>query len=88
MTVTAQNNQAVDTCECRHACRCHFLGTVVDASTNEPLPFATIKVINPEKLTLADEHGHFAITNLWERLIELEVTYTGYKPFHTPPLQQ
>jgi hypothetical protein len=40
-------------------------------------------VINPEKLTLADEHGHFAITNLWERLIELEVTYTGYKPFHT-----
>ncbi len=51
----------------------------MDRETNEPLPFANVKVHNKTNGTSANENGEFQLKNICLCEIELEITYTGYK---------
>ncbi|MEQ6168921.1 TonB-dependent receptor [Ekhidna sp. MALMAid0563] len=65
-------------------------GRVLDIDTNEPLPFATIKIKNSSLGAVADESGEFEITNICLDEVDLEVRFLGYKTvvhhhdFHHP----
>ena len=52
-------------------------GKVVNYINNEPLPFATIKVVNTGEGVIADSLGFYRI-NLPAGLYNLEVSYTGF----------
>ncbi|MBK7936427.1 MAG: carboxypeptidase-like regulatory domain-containing protein [Lewinellaceae bacterium] len=53
-------------------------GTVIDALTNEPLAFATIRVEDLGLGTTSDEEGHFGL-ELREPATRLKVSYIGYQ---------
>ncbi|MFN3840245.1 MAG: TonB-dependent receptor [Cyclobacteriaceae bacterium] len=57
-------------------------GTVLDAETREPLPFASIKQIHSQKGTTTDEFGNFsiAIETGTDWTLPLEISYVGYLP--------
>ncbi|MCB9281378.1 MAG: TonB-dependent receptor [Lewinellaceae bacterium] len=54
-------------------------GTVADAATNEPIPFANILVLDTETGATTDIDGHFEITGLTPGLYALRATYVGYQ---------
>ncbi|MEQ8627849.1 TonB-dependent receptor [Ekhidna sp.] len=65
-------------------------GRVLDIDTNEPLPFATVKIKNSSLGAVADESGAFEIKNICQDEVDLEVRFLGYKTvvhhhdFHHP----
>lgn len=54
-------------------------GLIKDIATDEPLPFATIKIMGTEKGAISDNSGYFEIQNICEKEVHLEVRYLGYK---------
>ncbi len=54
-------------------------GKVIDAVSNEPIPFANIIILNTEKGTSSDIDGNFVISNLQPGLYTLQATSVGYK---------
>ena len=59
-------------------------GTVVDFSTNQPIPYATIIIKNnQETLTggITDDEGNFQINNIPLQIFTLEVQFMGYQSF-------
>ena len=56
-------------------------GTVSDAKTNEPLPFATVYVAGTTQGTLTDSTGRFRLANLPVGLLRLAVSGVFQKPF-------
>ena len=58
-----------------------FEGTIVDAQTNEPLPFATI-YINKERSTIANADGDFVFKADSSDVVRF--TYVGYQTKHVP----
>ncbi len=54
-------------------------GTVTDALTNAPIPFATIFVLNANKGATTDENGNFALTELTPGLYDLRASFLGYR---------
>ncbi|MEP0987207.1 TonB-dependent receptor [Ekhidna sp.] len=65
-------------------------GRVLDIDTNEPLPFATIKVLDTNLGAVADDQGQFEILAICQDEIDLEIRFLGYKTvvhhhdFHHP----
>ena len=57
-------------------------GTVLDAETREPLPFATVRQLHSQKGTTTDEYGNFTIAVEAEadKTLPLEISYLGYLP--------
>ncbi|MCE1201952.1 MAG: TonB-dependent receptor [Bacteroidia bacterium] len=53
-------------------------GRVVDATNNEPLPFANVIIIGTNTGATTDFDGRFIITGLRPGFITLEATYVGY----------
>lgn len=53
-------------------------GKVIDASTNEPLPFANIYIIENGRGTTTDQSGEFKI-NLKPKVFTLQVSFVGYR---------
>jgi outer membrane receptor for ferrienterochelin and colicins len=55
-------------------------GMVLDAHTREPLPFATVRLLNTDKGTSTDEQGNFSLT--WtdggEKSAVIQISYVGY----------
>lgn len=53
-------------------------GKVIDHSTNQPIPFASVAVMNSNKGTQSDVDGNFKITNLPPQSYQLKVSAVGY----------
>mgnify|MGYP002623991678 CR=1 FL=1 len=56
-----------------------FYGTVIDASTGDPIPYAAIKYIGTSEGRSTDLDGKFVLPIL-NNYNKFEVTYLGYKP--------
>ncbi len=56
-------------------------GKVVDATTNEPVPFASVVIWNTTIGAMTDFDGNFLFTGLKPGFVEVRVSYVGYKPY-------
>lgn len=54
-------------------------GIVINASNNEPIPFANIVVVDKDLGTTTDFDGKFTITNIKAGFVQLQVSYIGFK---------
>ncbi|WP_370090574.1 TonB-dependent receptor [Ekhidna sp.] len=54
-------------------------GQVLDIDTNEPLPFATVKILGTQNGAVSDANGSFQIEKVCKEEIDLEVRFLGYK---------
>ena len=75
-----------------HPCKISIKGQVFAIDTQEPLPFATIKILKSNLGTITNEKGEFIIDNICENEIDIEIRFLGYKTFvhhhdahHTDP---
>lgn len=55
-------------------------GKVVDAISNEPLPYADVDIPELETGTSTDDNGDFTIAELPAGMYSIEVRYLGYEP--------
>lgn len=55
-------------------------GQVVDITTGEALPFASVFIPALQRGVRSDNHGFFSLTDLPQRQVSVEVTFIGYKP--------
>ncbi len=71
-------------------CKEVVTGVILDIDTGEPLPYATVRILNSENGTIANEKGEFRLANICEEEIDLEIRFLGYKTlihhhdFHHP----
>lgn len=56
-------------------------GTVVDATTNEPVPFASVVIWNTTIGAMTDFDGNFLFTGIKPGFAEVRVSSVGYKPY-------
>ncbi len=61
------------------SCDFEVKGQVIDLETNEPLPFATIKIVGSEKGVICGTDGRFRIADICDEEVDLEIQYVGYK---------
>lgn len=65
-------------------------GKILDLDTNQPLPYATVKLLDTSLGAIADEAGNFSIEKVCEDEVDLEIRFLGYKTlihhhdFHHP----
>ncbi|SET45385.1 TonB-dependent receptor domain-containing protein [Hymenobacter actinosclerus] len=64
-------------------------GTVIDAATRQPVPYATVVLLSPATGkpvdgTSADESGKFSIPRLRAGTYTVQVSFIGYKNFEKP----
>ncbi|WP_019948893.1 TonB-dependent receptor domain-containing protein [Hymenobacter aerophilus] len=64
-------------------------GTILDAGTKQPVPYATVVLLSPATGkpadgTSADENGKFSIPRLRAGTYTLQVSFIGYKNFEKP----
>lgn len=57
-------------------------GIVLDAETNEPLPFASVIITGTETGTSTDEDGNFYILHVLPGTYILEISSIGYQPLY------
>ncbi|MEM9858729.1 MAG: TonB-dependent receptor [Bacteroidota bacterium] len=60
-------------------CDKQITGSVLDINTKEPLPFATVRILNSDKGVITNEKGVFTLTNICEEEVDLEARFLGYK---------
>lgn len=60
-------------------CAYKIEGTVLDAETRQPIPFATIKVKGTQRGTVADKDGQFLLDKLCRKEYTLLCSSVGYK---------
>ncbi len=58
-------------------------GQVVDATTNEPVPFASVVIWNTTIGAMTDFDGNFTFTGLKPGFVEVRASSVGYKPYIT-----
>jgi hypothetical protein len=58
-------------------------GQVVDATTNEPVPFASVVIWNTTTGAMTDFDGNFLFTGVNPGFVEVRVSSVGYKPYIT-----
>ncbi len=56
-------------------------GQVVDATTNEPVPFASVVIWNTTTGAMTDFDGNFSFTGVKPGFVELRVSSVGYKTY-------
>ena len=56
-------------------------GSVIDAASGAPLPFANVILVGAPMGATADEEGHFFILNLPPGTYTLQATHVGYAPY-------
>ncbi len=56
-------------------------GKVVDATTNEPVPFASVVIWNTTIGAMTDFDGNFLFTGIKPGFAEVRVSSVGYKPY-------
>jgi len=62
-------------------------GKVIDATNNEPLPFANVVVKGTTIGTTTDFDGDFVITGLQPGFVTLQATYVGYRNTESAEIQ-
>ncbi|HNX65743.1 MAG TPA: TonB-dependent receptor [Bacteroidales bacterium] len=62
-------------------------GRVVNANTNEPIPLASVLILNTTAGTMTDNDGYFTISGIKPGYIEVRVTSVGFTPFISEPVQ-
>jgi hypothetical protein len=62
-------------------------GKIVNALTNEALPFATVQVVGTTKGAQTDESGVYEITGLDAKLYAIKVTFVGFKDIEVFEIQ-
>jgi hypothetical protein len=62
-------------------------GKVVDAISNEPLPFASVLIKELQEGTSTDENGEFKIENLPPGLYTIQAKYLGYQTKQIPEVR-
>lgn len=66
--------------ECEKDCSCSISGLVLDASTGEPIPYASVQVSNgSQKGGLTNESGKFLIDGLCHTEYDIAISHVGYK---------
>lgn len=58
-------------------------GQVVDATSNEPVPFASVVIWNTTTGAMTDFDGNFTFTGVKPGFVELRISSVGYKPYVT-----
>ena len=61
-------------------CDLVFSGTVTDEHDGTPLSYANVYLVEPERSTIADGDGHFALTQLCPGTFTLRVAHLGCEP--------
>ena len=56
-------------------------GRVIDASSNEPVPFASVVIWNTTVGAMTDFDGNFLFTGVKPGYVELRASSVGYKPY-------
>ncbi|MDJ1479741.1 TonB-dependent receptor [Cytophagaceae bacterium YF14B1] len=61
----------------------HITGTVIDSTTKEPVPFATVALINPATKkpvdgAVCDDKGKFTLAKVSEGSFALQISFIGY----------
>lgn len=59
--------------------RASLSGNIIDAISNQPLPFVNVLVSGTSTGTVTDENGHFVLNNLQPGFIRLEASFVGYR---------
>jgi TonB-dependent SusC/RagA subfamily outer membrane receptor len=59
-------------------------GTVLDAKSGEPIPSATVQIVELQRGTATDIDGNYSITNLPTGSYTLRASFVGYQVFETP----
>lgn len=62
-----------------NTCNRIISGQVLDRTTEEPLPYATVTLTGTERGSVTDLNGFFEIDNICEEEVHLEVRFIGYK---------
>ena len=60
-------------------CDYKVTGRVLDIDSKEPLPYATVTILNSTNGVVSDEEGNFVLTNICTEEIGLEARFIGYK---------
>lgn len=55
-------------------------GSVQDAESGEPLPYATIRILGTDRYVVANEQGDFSLLQIPASGANIEITYLGYQP--------
>ena len=63
----------------QNECKGIITGKILDKSTNEPLPFATVKILKTSNGAISDETGNFQLTEVCDKEVDFEVRFLGYK---------
>jgi len=58
---------------------CTVSGKVLDSKTGKPLPFAVVKFVEINRVTIADENGEFTMSDICPGTYRIEVYYVGYE---------
>ncbi|MDE7496089.1 MAG: carboxypeptidase-like regulatory domain-containing protein, partial [Muribaculaceae bacterium] len=58
----------------------NIIGRVIDASTEEGLPFSTVKLSPESKGVVADSLGYFIFNDIQVGRYDVEASYVGYAP--------
>ncbi len=74
-------------------CTYSLQGQIFDAVTKEPIPFASVRILDTTKGVISEESGEFLITGICNEDFVLEITHLGYKktthhhdPSHEDPI--
>ena len=63
----------------------YMRGRVIDANTTEPIPFATVALLDAQNVavygTLTDDNGKFEFLNVKENEYTISVSFVGYKEY-------
>ncbi len=62
------------------SCAYEIRGSIVDAETKQPIPFATVMIKNTQHGAVADEQGKFLLDKLCGKGYTLVCSSVGYKP--------
>jgi hypothetical protein len=56
-------------------------GRVIEAASNNPVPFANVVIYGTATATLTDENGHFSFKNVEPGYIKIAVSCIGFEPY-------
>ncbi len=59
-------------------------GQVLDAATEEPLPFATVRILEDNRGIRTDAEGYFQLSTATQGSLTLRITYVGYTAQDVP----
>ncbi|MEM9341111.1 MAG: TonB-dependent receptor [Bacteroidota bacterium] len=66
-------------CYAQVNCNKTISGQILSSETREPIPFATVKILDSSIGAISDDKGNFTLTNVCGKEVDFEVRFLGYK---------